>query len=287
MSLSFSSEWLSLREPADHAARNRDVLAEVAAAFYGRDTLAIADLACGTGSNLRALAPALSVSRQQWTLIDHDPALLAAAREELSAWADSSDHSEDCLVLTKGASAIEVRFREASLVNGLECVRGLPLDLVTAAALFDLTSSAWMSDLVNTLAERRLPLYAALNYNGQEEWRPADDAWPKIHAAFLAHQCRDKGFDSAAGSQAWRVLTELLVRNGYATVIHGPSAWMLGRDERELLVRLAEGIAAAAAEQEHELEGEASRWVSSVRRAVASREAAAVIGHADIWSGLR
>ena len=45
--MSFSPEWLALREPADHAARSRALLAKVGAAFTGRTTLHIVDLGCG------------------------------------------------------------------------------------------------------------------------------------------------------------------------------------------------------------------------------------------------
>lgn len=285
--MSFSSEWLSLREPADHAARNRDVLAEVTGAFRGRDSLAIADLACGTGSNVRALAVALTVSRQQWTLVDHDAALLAAGREQLSAWADTACESDGGLTLTKGERTIDVRFREASLVAALDCVRDIPLDLVTAAALFDLTSTSWITGLVRELSDRRLPLYAALSYNGQEVWQPESPEWPEIHQAFLSHQRRDKGFGEAAGPDGWRVLTEALVRSGYGTVMHGPSPWTLGKSDTRLVVQLADGIAAAVVEQQVELVGKAAPWAASIRRAAEKGDASATIGHADVWSGLR
>ena len=72
----FSAEWLALREPADHAARSRDLLRAVAARFAAKAHVSIVDLGAGAGSNLRAIAPALAAERQSWTLVDHDPALL-------------------------------------------------------------------------------------------------------------------------------------------------------------------------------------------------------------------
>ena len=86
----FSAEWLALREPADHRARSPALVAELRSVFAGRDTAAIIDLGCGTGSNLRALAASLP-RRQSWRLVDRDPALLGAARERLAAWADASE----------------------------------------------------------------------------------------------------------------------------------------------------------------------------------------------------
>ena len=86
----FDPAWLSLREPVDHRSRNAALLEAVAARFAGRDAIAVVDLGCGTGSNLRALAASLP-RRQSWRLVDRDPALLGAARERLAAWADGSE----------------------------------------------------------------------------------------------------------------------------------------------------------------------------------------------------
>jgi len=75
----FSAEWLALREPYDGRARNRDVLESVvAAAAEAGNAVGVVDLACGTGSTLRALAPRLP-PRQDWRLVDNDLSLLARA----------------------------------------------------------------------------------------------------------------------------------------------------------------------------------------------------------------
>ncbi len=55
--MSFSAQWLALREPYGLRARNADVRDAVAASFKGAPSLRIVDLACGTGWTLRALSP--------------------------------------------------------------------------------------------------------------------------------------------------------------------------------------------------------------------------------------
>ena len=74
----FSADWLALREPYDVRARNPAVLDAVIAAFKGYPSIRIVDLACGTGSTLRALAPHLPAP-QNWQLADNDLSLLARA----------------------------------------------------------------------------------------------------------------------------------------------------------------------------------------------------------------
>src|SRR6187551_1839661 len=78
--MSFSAEWLKLREPFDRRARNRDVLDAVFAFCAGKSSLTIADLACGTGSTLRMLHPHIK-ARQHWRLFDNDLSLLGRAPE--------------------------------------------------------------------------------------------------------------------------------------------------------------------------------------------------------------
>ena len=90
----FDPAWLDLREGADHRARNGDVLATCAAHFATRDHVRVVDLGCGSGSNLRALAPHLPV-RQSWRLVDHDSILLDAARARLARWAETAEETGD------------------------------------------------------------------------------------------------------------------------------------------------------------------------------------------------
>ena len=78
----FSASWLALREPYDVAARNREVLDTMAAAFAGVAPLAVTDLGCGTGSTLRAISPLLPAS-QSWRLADNDEARFRMALHKI------------------------------------------------------------------------------------------------------------------------------------------------------------------------------------------------------------
>ena len=83
----FSAQWLTLREPADHRARDQALQQRLcvqltALARTEQRVIRLIDLGCGSGSNLRALAAALPFA-QHWTLVDYDPLLLAAARATL------------------------------------------------------------------------------------------------------------------------------------------------------------------------------------------------------------
>ena len=79
---SFSADWLALREPADTAARSESLTRLAGQRLGERDRVRAIDLACGTGANVRYLASRLPMPAD-WTIVDHDRALLDEARRRL------------------------------------------------------------------------------------------------------------------------------------------------------------------------------------------------------------
>lgn len=272
----FSADWLALRELADHRARDASMKNAVAAAFAGRDHISIVDLACGAGSNARALAPWLS-GRQTWRLVDHDPALLGAARERLVAWTERVE-SDAPLLLHKEGREIEIVFDERDLAAFDAGILEEGADLVTAAALFDLVSTDWIERFCDALAARRLPLLAVLTYSGEENWTPPHPADAAMLAAFHAHQASDKGFGPAAGPSAIPLLKSALKARGYI-VVTAPSPWRLDRSDAALIEALADGAAQAVAETGLVEASAVEDWRRS-RRAAAACE----IGHIDLFA---
>ena len=272
--MSFSAGWLALREPVDRRARDKRLLAALGRFLAGRESVGVVDLGCGTGSNLRAVAPYLP-ERQSWRLLDHDAGLLAAAAERLCAWADAADRAGPDLVLRKGGRAIRVRLVEADLAGGIGGALDEGPDLVTAAALFDLVSPAWIGRFAAAVAATGAAFYTALTYDGREEWRPPHPADAAMLAAFHAHQGRDKGFGPAAGPEATALLDKAFCAAGHV-VETADSPWRIGRDEPALLRELARGAADAVRETGRLPEAEIAAWL-------AAREAAAgcLVGHLD------
>lgn len=270
----FAADWLDLREPADHAARDQELASALAAAFAGHGAVTVTDLGCGTGSNLRALAPLLP-ARQHWRLVDRDGGLLLAAQDRLSAWADGAEPAENGLRLAKAGCEIAVSFCCLDLARDLEGALGPAPGLVTGAALFDLTSTEWIGTLAGAVVRRGAAFHAVLSYDGSEEWKPQHPADQAVHAAFLRHQARDKGFGPAAGPRAAGALAEAFTAAGYAVRV-GRSPWRLDQAHGELIRRLAEGIAAAAGETGLP-KALVAEWLKA-RRSAASCE----VGHADV-----
>lgn len=275
--MSFSPEWLALREPADHAARSEDLLAAVGRHFAGRDSIAVVDLGCGAGSNLRGTFAALP-DRQAWTLVDYDPALLAAARARLASWADKAADDGATLRLKKSGKSLEVSFLQADLNADPSAPLAEGTDLVTAAALFDLVSTGWIDRFVAAMSARRLPLYTVLTYDGREEWQPAHPLDAEMLAAFHAHQATDKGFGPAAGPAATEAMARAFAKAGYR-VERAPSPWRLGPDFAVLARDLATGFAGAVGETGRVDAAGLADWLA-LRRAGGTT----LVGHEDLFA---
>jgi len=274
--MSFSPDWLDLRESADHRARNAELAERLASCLADRDRVTVVDLGCGLGSNLRGLWRALP-ARQSWRLVDHDPALLAGARARLAAWADTARDDGDALVLEKDGRRLEVTFSQADLAGDLDAALGERPDLVTAAALFDLCGADWIAHFARAVADRAALFHTVLTYDGQETWEPPHPADPAVREAFVSHQGEDKGFGVAAGPAATRHLASAFAARGYETHV-GESPWRLEAPrDAALIAALAEGQAQAVAETGRVAPETMESW-----RAARGAATAATIGHKDL-----
>ncbi len=260
----FSAEWLALREPYDLAARNATVLDAVADAFVEQTSISVVDLACGTGATLRAIGPHLP-PRQTWRLIDNDLGLLAKA----SALGQPPR-------LTVIAKPID-------LVRDLELALDGPVDLVTASALLDLVSAEWLDRLIVEAAARRLPVYAALTYDGRATTQPGGCSDGELLAGFNAHQRTDKGFGPALGPTAPTRAIERFEHFGYS-VVQGHADWVFGPDDRAVQEVLFAGWADIAGLTTRLSPDQIQGWLAERRACLAQGRSSLRVGHVDIFA---
>lgn len=268
----FSPEWLALREPVDHRSRDHVLAAELARHLSALAEPRIVDLGCGTGSNIRALAPLLG-PRQSWTLVDYDARLLTAARERLTAWADRVTESRVGVILHKASREMSVRFRQADLVRDLDAALGEHPELVTASALFDLCSTAFIERFAAAVASRKAAFYTVLTYDGVQTWTPQHPADAAMRDAFIAHQKTDKGFGASAGPDAPACLASAFRKAGYS-VREADAPWRLGPADAGLIADLAKGFAGAVDETGRVDAPSLASWRAVTRTG-------AIVGHTD------
>jgi len=280
----FSSDWLALREPADRRARNPSLLEAVVAHLTRparRDAAAgvptITDLACGTGSTLRAIAPRLA-GAQHWRLVDHDTALLARAAQSVTVAGGGARAA-------RALPGLTVDTRRADLARDVEAIIALPSDLITTSAFLDLVSQSWLERWVGALRRHRRPAYAALSYDGRVACLPADPLDRAVFAAFDAHQRRDKGLGGALGPAAAASTVRLLRTAGFVVRV-GRADWRLGRSDRVLQRRLLEGWHAAVAETGRIDAADLAAWKARRLVAIDAGRCTVTVGHLDLFARL-
>src|SRR5262249_10308427 len=244
----------------DRAARNPTVLDAVAGAFGGDGAIAVVDLACGTGATLRAIGPRLP-PRQAWRLVDNDLGLLAHTPEP--------------------AQPVTVVARPLDLVLDLEPEGRL--DLIVTSALLDLVSGEWLDRLVIEAGARRLPVYAALTYDGRAVIEPSEPFDRELVAGFNLHQRTDKGFGAALGPTAAARAIERFEHLGYS-VVQGRSDWTFGPDDRPIQDTLFAGWAEIAALTTTMTAAEIAGWLARRRAHLAQGRSRLRVGHLDIFA---
>lgn len=265
----FSADWLAMREAADHAARGAEpaaaLVSALAARLVGRPGPRAVDLAAGTGSNVRYLMPRLSPI-QHWTLVDHDPALLAQAWRLLLPVGQAAGRSFDV--------------RQGDLA-ALDTVSFDDCALVTASALLDLVSEHWIRALAQRCHTAGCDVLFALTYDGRIACEPVDVDDERVRALVNQHQRGEKGFGPALGPDATRVAEACFRAEGYDVQV-ATSDWALNPQQHELQRALIAGWASAAQELAPEDAAIIEAWRARRVAHIAAGRSHLRVGHCDL-----
>jgi SAM-dependent methyltransferase len=258
------SAWLSIREPADAAARSRELTDLLVERLPRATPLRIVDLGSGAGSNIRYLAPRLR-GPQQWLAVDRDAALLDEGLRRLPA--GSVDWRVDTRPMELGAL-------DEDLFAGRH--------LVTASALLDLVSADWIESLAGCCREAGAAALFALSYDGRSECEPREPEDEAVREWFNAHQrANDKGFGRATGPDGWHVAVRALRAAGYE-VQHARSDWVLPPQTDRLQRELVEGWAQAVTEIVPDQSALIASWRTRRMQHIDNGRSRIIVGHEDI-----
>jgi len=281
----FARDWLKLRESADLAARDAGLARRFAAALPRPQDrpLRLVDLGAGTGANCRALLQRIG-GDQDWLLVDSDRDLIAAQAEEFTLWARRQGFPIAAgggrMVITSGAARWSIASVPLDLAHH-DAIAALAPDAMTAAALFDLVSEAWLTRLVALLAAAHSPLLAALTVDGRRRWEPALAEDARVASAFARHQSRDKGIGGPAlGAAAAARMAALFAAPGF-DVAEVESDWRLEARDRALLCDLIAGEARAAREAAPTEAAAIGRWERERLRHLEEGILRLTVGHRD------
>jgi hypothetical protein len=260
-------DWLALREPADAAARSRELVDHLAPGAAQTERWLIHDLGGGTGSMGRWLAPLLH-GAQHWVVHDRDADLLNLVTTHPPGRA-----ADDAVVTVETRQSDVTRLDPGDLAGAT---------LVTASALLDMLTEDELRRLIGACAGARCPILLALSVVGRVGLTPPDPLDARISAAFNAHQRRRTARGSLLGPDAVAWAAEELARLGLEVLVRA-SPWRLdGSSHPELTRAWFTGWVGAACEQDAELTAQAGAYT---RRRLAEARAGrleAVVEHADL-----
>jgi hypothetical protein len=261
-----AADWLRLREPADAAARSRELVDALLRRLPPAGGTEIHDLACGTGAMARWLSPLLP-GPQRWVLRDWDANLLEAATAERPAPA------ADGAAVTVVAVGSDITQLEPADVAGA--------GLITASALLDLMTDGELRRLLGVCMTAGCPLLITLSVTGHVALSPPDPLDSRMAAAFNAHQRRTAGGGALLGPHAVAAAGQFLAAAGCEVLVR-PSPWRLGPAQADLASAWFDGWAAAACEQEAELAASAAPYAARRLADARAGRLRVTVGHADL-----
>ena len=256
----FQADWLALREPVDHRSRVRALVLTLREEGRRKGWSKVVDLGSGTGSNVRFLSRRIPWATE-WTVVDHDADLLARIEEpegRLTLRALVADLAED----------------------GLDAVDDV--HVVTASALLDLVSEAWVASLCRRCAACGSAGYFALSYDGSISWDVADDDDAMVREAVNRHQRKDKGLGGALGPDAATTTEAHFRAVGYRTEVRASPWHLSGARDLGLALRLVDGWVAAAVEEEPEREDRIRSWGLRRMEDLSHGRTGVHVGHLDL-----
>lgn len=261
-----SSGWLAAREPADAAARAGDLVEHLTRHPPASGSWVIHDLASGTGSMGRWLAPLLP-GAQHWVLHDRDTDLLEIAAADLPGRA--ADGAE---------ITVEVKQSDITRLHADDLAGAT---LVTASALLDLLTGDELAGLIAVCSGIGCPILMTLSVVGRVDLTPAEPLDAQVAAAFNAHQGRTTTGGRLLGPDAVAAAIDGFRQRG-AEVLVRPSPWRLGAPEAELAAEWFTGWVGAACEQRAELAADADDYARRRLAQASAGQLAVTVDHADL-----
>jgi SAM-dependent methyltransferase len=261
-----SPSWLALREQADSGARAPDLAEELRRQLVPGGRLVVHDLACGTGSMLRWLAPRLP-GPQHWVCYDLDAELLAiAAAEQNQRAADGS------LV------SVEIRQQDVTRLPSGELTGAA---LITTSALLDLLTSEELDRLVAVCVDAHCPALLTLSVTGRVQLWPPHPLDTVVSAAFNAHQRRASEGRHLLGPDAADAAVCAFANSGYDVTVRA-SPWRLGTGSGRLATAWLTGWLAAASEQCEGMTAPAREYARQRLQDAAAGRLRVLVDHRDL-----
>ncbi len=231
----FHTAWLEERFVFDSNARNKLVEKAFRQHFDQKQSINILDLGAGSGSSFLYLAEKLPM-HQQWTFVELNPDLVAAAIQRILNIADQKKwivlEAGEVIRLRLSGKDVSIKVINGSFLELPELVDVKSFDLATAAAVLDLLTLEMLHELLKVLAGNQVALLATINYAGMgfEPEEPGD----KYYAALYSqHMQREQAFGKTLGADCTQAITDYCAKKEL-TSFWGESNWFVKPEDKRM-----------------------------------------------------
>ena len=231
----FDTSWLNLRFQYDNAARNQKVEQTFLDYFRGKKKITIVDIGSGTGANCLYFFEKLEQD-QQWFLIEKDDHLLESTFIRLSAYAESKGYSfqieKKSLRINIRSKKINIHIINDSFFKLSQMVDLIKVDVVMAAAVFDLLSKDQFITIADKIFLHKIDLLTTMNYSNMH-FLPGRDLDDKFIDLYESHMSRPQQFGKGMGKSCSFFMETYFSDKKYH-FIKGNSSWKIDCEAFEM-----------------------------------------------------
>ncbi len=231
----FETGWLNERFQFDNAARNQKVEHAFLDHFKEKQKITIVDIGSGTGANCLYFFEKLKQD-QQWFFIEKDSRLVEPTFERLKTYANHQGYDfqskEKSLKIIADSKEINILIINDSFFKLSQLVDLDKVDVVMAAAVFDLLSTDQFIKLVDSIFSREIALLTTMNYS-EMYFYPELDLDKKFITLYESHMNRQQRFGKGMGKGCSPFFERYLTERNY-NFTKGSSSWNIDKKAFEM-----------------------------------------------------
>ncbi len=227
----FDTGWLNERFAYDNAARNTEVEQAFINHFRFKEKLSILDIGAGTGANCLYFMERL-FKNQEWTLIEKDPQLCEACKQRIERFLLDYNffytYEDNVFRIKIWESRVKIKIINASFFDLKELVDLDQIDVLMAAAVFDVLTLEQFEEVMKPIVASKTALFTSMNYHSMK-CLPEESLDIEFVSAYENHMMREQTIGVAMGPKC-SSLIEAFFKQHQIEFIKGSSQWKL--DER-------------------------------------------------------
>ena len=224
----FNSEWLEERFRFDNAARNKRVEAAFFDFISDLENISIVDLGSGTGANFLYFFDKIEIN-QRWFLIEKDRRFIEPTLERLEYFAAQKGYSiqknHQSLKIQTDSKRAEISLINESFFKLQDLVDLKNIDVIMAAALFDLLTEKQFETIAALIFSNNIPLLATMNYF-DTIFHLKSESDRKFINSYNDHMRREQLFGRSLGNAIVPFMENYFIKNDIH-FLKGSSDWKI------------------------------------------------------------